>query len=95
MNSMLILLDTVIGLYMWCLIISVAMSWLISFNVINTQNRFVYTVYDFLYRITEPAMRPIRRYIPDLGGIDVSPVVLILVLVFVRNLLREYGGGLV
>ncbi len=95
MNSLLVLIDTVIGIYMWCLIISVVMSWLISFNVINTQNRFVYTVYDFLYRITEPAMRPIRRFIPDLGGIDVSPVVLILLLVFARNLLREYGGALV
>jgi len=94
MQSLLFLIDQIIGLYMWCLIIVVVMSWLISFNVINTQNRFVYQVYDFLYRITEPALRPIRRWIPDLGGIDVSPVVLILLLVFVRNLLREYGGGL-
>ena len=93
MNSLLSLVDTVIYLYMGCLIIFVVMSWLISFNVINTQNPFVRTVNDFLYRITEPAMRPIRRFIPDFGGIDVSPVVLILVLVFVRNLLREYGGG--
>ena len=95
MQSLLFLIDQVIGIYMWCLIIVVAMSWLTSFNVINTQNRLVYQVYDFLYRITEPALRPIRRWIPDLGGIDVSPVVLILLLVFGRNLLREYGGGLV
>ena len=95
MQSLLFLIDQVIGIYMWCLIIVVAMSWLTSFNVINTQNRFVYQVYDFLYRITEPALRPIRRWIPDLGGIDGSPVVLILLLVFGRNLLREYGGGLV
>ena len=95
MQSLLFLVDQIIGLYMWCLIIVVIMSWLTSFNVINTQNRFVYQVYDFLYRIPEPALRPIRRWIPDLGGIDVSPVVLILLLVFVRNLLKEYGGNLV
>ena len=94
MQSLLFLVDQIIGLYMWCLIIVVIMSWLTSFNVINTQNRFVYQIYDFLYRITEPALRPIRRWTPGLGGIDVSPVVLILLLVFVRNLIREYGGGL-
>lgn len=95
MQSMLFLIYQIIGIYMWCLIIVVVMSWLTSFNVINTQNRFVCQVYDFLYRITEPALRPIRRWIPDLGGIDVSPVVLILLLVFVRNLLKEYGGRLI
>ena len=94
MQSLLFLVDQIIGLYMWCLIIVVIMSWLTSFNVINTQNRFVYQIYDFLYRITEPALRPIRRWIPNLGGIDVSPVVLILLLHFVRKLLNEYGGVL-
>ena len=94
MQSILFLIDQVIGLYMWCLIIVVAMSWLTSFNIINTQNRFVYQVYDFLYRITEPALGPIRRRMPNLGGMDISPVILILLLVFVRNLLIEYGGDL-
>mgnify|MGYP001165244682 FL=1 len=93
MQSILILIDTVLSLYMWCIIIAAVMSWLTYGNVINTQNRFVYMIGDFLYRITEPALRIFRRWIPNLGGIDVSPIVLILLIVFIRNLLREYGGG--
>lgn len=81
------LIDTVIALYIWALILSAVMSWLVNFNVINTQNRFVYIMGDFLHRVTEPALRPIRRFLPNLGGIDLSPIVLILLLVFVRNLL--------
>lgn len=93
MYSILQLVSTVITLYIWALIISAVMSWLVAFNVINTQNRFVYMVGDFLYRITEPVLRPIRRYIPLLGGIDISPIVLILGLVFLRNLLFEIFIG--
>ena len=89
MNSIFILLDTVLRLYMWALIISAILSWLVAFNVINTSNRFVYQAGDFLYRITEPALRPIRNIIPNLGGIDISPVILILIIFFARNLLRE------
>lgn len=81
------LIDTVINLYIWALIISAILSWLIAFNVINSHNRVVYTVSDFLYRITEPALRPIRRFVPLLGGVDISPVVLILLLWFVRRVL--------
>jgi YggT family protein len=92
MYSLYLLVDTVLNLYSWCLIIWVIMSWLISFNVINTHNRFVHLVGDFLYRITEPALRPIRRFLPDLGGLDLSPVVLILLIWFARNLLQEYWG---
>ena len=95
MLSLLDLIDKVIELYMWCLIIVVAMSWLTAFNVINTQNRVVYQIYDFMYRITEPALRPIRRWIPYLGGIDISPVILILLLWFFRDLLKEYGSNLI
>lgn len=90
MNSLLILINTVINLYIWLLIIWVVLSWLINFNVINTHNRIVYLVVDFLDRITEPALRPIRRVLPGMGGIDLSPVVLILLLYFLRNLLFEY-----
>lgn len=93
MYSILQLFSTVITLYIWALIISAVMSWLVAFNVINTQNRFVYMVGDFLYRITEPVLRPIRRFIPMLGGIDISPIVLILGLVFARNLLFEIFIG--
>jgi len=83
------LLTTAITLYVWALILSAVLSWLVAFNVINTKNRFVYTVGDFLYRITEPALRPIRRIIPNLGGIDISPIILILALFFVRDLLHD------
>lgn len=94
MRSLLILIDYVITFYVWCLIGQVILSWLITFNVINTYNRFVNTVGHFLYRITEPALRPIRRVLPNLGGIDLSPLVLILLLFFARNLMWEYGPGL-
>lgn len=91
MQSILWLLDTVINLYIWCLIISAILSWLVAFNVVNTQNRIVYLVGDFLYRVTEPALAPIRRFLPNLGGIDVSPIVLILLLLFIQSLLFEYA----
>ncbi len=83
------LLTTAITLYVWALIISAVLSWLVAFKVINTQNRFVYAVGDFLHRLTEPALRPIRRVIPNLGGIDISPIILILALFFVRDLLHD------
>ena len=84
------LLNTVIWLFTWVLIAQVVMSWLIAFNVVNTRNRFVYQVADITYKLTEPALRPIRRILPNLGGIDISPVVLILLLQFAKNLLLEY-----
>ncbi|HTP82761.1 MAG TPA: YggT family protein [Alphaproteobacteria bacterium] len=71
------------------MIISAILSWLIAFNVINSHNRVVYTVGDFLYRITEPALRPIRRFVPLMGGVDISPVVLILLLTFVRWIIQD------
>lgn len=90
MQSLLLLIDIVLGLYGWLLIAWVITSWLISFDVINTRNRLVYAITDFLYRITEPALRPIRRVVPSIGGIDISPVILYLAIWFVRSLLREY-----
>ncbi|MEM8743065.1 MAG: YggT family protein [Pseudomonadota bacterium] len=75
----------VIGLYIWVIIASAILSWLIAFNVVNTQNRFVYLLADALHRLTEPALRPLRRYVPDLGGIDITPVILILLLIFLRD----------
>lgn len=83
------LVDTVIDLYIWVLIIGAVLSWLIAFNVVNTRNRFVYLVGDFINRITEPALRPIRRILPNLGGIDLSPLVLILLLIFTQQVLRN------
>jgi YggT family protein len=81
------LLVQVIELYKFVLIAAVIMSWLIAFNVINTNNRFVYAVSDVLYRVTEPALRPIRRFIPSLGGVDISPIILILLLWFVQRMI--------
>ncbi|MGB0747816.1 MAG: YggT family protein [Magnetospiraceae bacterium] len=79
----------VINIYVWILIISVVLSWLVAFNVVNRSNRFVYLVGDFTHRATEPVLRPIRRVIPDLGGIDVSPMVLILGLWFIEQVLKN------
>tara|TARA_B100000315_G_C14420047_1_gene515126 strand:+ start:234 stop:515 length:282 start_codon:yes stop_codon:yes gene_type:complete len=86
-NPFLWLVLTVIDLYMWVVIISVVLSWLVSFNVVNTSNRLVYMIGDFTHRFTEPALRRIRRYIPNLGGMDISPVVLILGLIFLQRLI--------
>ena len=87
MTAILWLIDQVIGLYIMVVVGQVILSWLVSFQVVNTSNRFVYMVGDFLYRATEPALKPIRRVMPNLGGLDISPVVLILALVFARQLL--------
>ena len=92
MCSIIELVASVIMLYFWMILIQVVMSWLVVFNVINTQNRFVFMVGDFLHKITEPALGPIRRILPSLGGIDLSPVVLILILIFLQNFLREITG---
>lgn len=78
-----------IQLYIWALIVGAVMSWLVAFNVINTHNRFVFRVMEVLARVTEPALRPIRRFLPDLGGVDISPIILILILYFVQNVLHE------
>jgi YggT family protein len=87
MRALFWLLDTAINLYVWALIIAAVLSMLIAFNVLDTRNRFVWAVGDFFYRITEPALRPIRRRLPNLGGVDLSPLVLILVLQALRILL--------
>lgn len=85
------ILYVVLDLFVWVLIISAILSWLIAFNVINTQNRFVYTVSDMLYRLTEPVLRPIRNIMPNLGGIDLSPIVVILLVMFLQRLMVNYG----
>ena len=83
------LLDIVLGLYVWVLLISIIMSWLMMFNVVNSSNRFIYVVADFLYKVTEPVLRPIRRFMPNLGGMDLSPIVLLLGIWFIRDVLRR------
>ncbi|MDA1090325.1 MAG: YggT family protein [Proteobacteria bacterium] len=86
-NPFIWLVLTFIDLYMWIVIIGVALSWLVSFNVVNTSNRFVYMVGDFTHRATEPALGRIRRYIPNLGGMDISPVILIVLLIFLQRII--------
>ena len=95
MRSLLWLFDTVITLYIYVLIGNAIYSWLVAFNVINSRNGFVATIGDFLYRATEPVLAPIRRRMPNLGGLDLSPVVLILGLMFVRMLVQELFSGLI
>jgi YggT family protein len=85
MIALLDFIAQIITLYMWVVIISVLLSWLIAFNVINRHNQVVYMIADSLQRLTEPALRPIRNVLPDLGALDLSPIVLILGLAFLRN----------
>ena len=82
MKSIFILLDNVITIYLWIIIINAVLSWLVAFNVLNTQNRFVFSVLDVTYKLTDPALNKIRRFIPTFGSIDISPVILILLLIF-------------
>ena len=83
-----------VDLYIWIIIIGAIMSWLVAFNIINTTNQFVYMVIDFIYRITEPALRPIRRVIPNFGSVDISPIVLILGLIFLQMVLGNLHRAL-
>ena len=89
MKSILILFDNIVSLYIWILIIHVIFSWLVAFNVLNTSNRLVYSVLDVSYKLTAPPLNFIRRFLPNLGSIDISPVILILGLMFFRNLVFE------
>ena len=90
MKSILILLDSVVSIYIWILIINAILSWLIAFSVLNTSNRLVYSLLDISYKLTDPLLRPIRNFLPNLGSVDNSPVVLILLLMFGRNLVFEF-----
>ena len=89
MKSKLILFDNIVNLYIWILIIHVIFSWLVAFNVLNTSNRFVYSVLDISYKLTSPPLNFIRKFLPNLGSIDISPVILILALMFLRNFVFE------
>jgi len=95
MKSIFILVDSIITIYLWIIIINAILSWLVAFNILNTQNRFVFSVLDATYKMTDPALNRIRRFIPTFGSIDVSPVILILLLMFLRNLIFEiFAPGL-
>ena len=87
-------------LYVYILIAAAVLSWLIAFNVVNPRNQFVHMLGDFLYRITEPVLRPIRNMLPNLGGIDISPIIVVLIIIFIQmvifpNLLRAMGYAVI
>ena len=95
MKSIFVLLDSIITIYLWIIIINAILSWLVAFKVLNTQNRFVFSILDTTYKLTDPALNKIRRFIPMFGSIDISPVVLILILMFLRNIIFEiFAPGL-
>ena len=89
MKSIFVLLDSIITIYLWIIIINAILSWLVAFNILNTQNRFVFAVLDATYKMTDPALNKIRRFLPTFGSVDLSPIVLILFLMFIRNLVFE------
>ena len=89
MKSIFILLDSFITIYLWVIIVNALLSWLVAFNILNTQNRFVFSVLDTTYKLTDPILNKIRRFVPTFGSIDISPVILILGLMFLRNLVFE------
>jgi YggT family protein len=95
MKSIFILLDSLISIYLWVIIINALLSWLVAFNILNTQNRFVFSVLDTTYKLTDPILNKIRRFVPTFGSIDISPIILILGLMFLRNLVFEiFAPGL-
>ena len=90
MRSILYVILLILDLYIWLLIAAAILSWLIAFNVVNTRNQFVSAVAEFLYRITEPVLRPIRNIMPNLGGIDISPVIVILIIILLKDIIVRY-----
>ena len=87
MYSVLMLIDRIIDLYVWVIILSAVLSWLVAFDIVNMRNRFVYLVGDTLNRLTEPVYRPVRRFLPDMGSLDLSPLIVILGLWFLRDIM--------
>ena len=90
MRALLDVVMLVLNIYTWLLIASAVLSWLVAFNVVNTRNDVVRTVWDFLYRVTEPVLRPIRTMLPNLGGIDVSPIIVLLLIFFIQRVIALY-----
>jgi len=90
MRALLDVILIALNIYMWIVIAAVILSWLVAFNVVNTRHPFVHAVADFLYRITEPALRPIRNLLPNLGGIDISPIILFLIIILIERVIIYY-----
>jgi YggT family protein len=89
MSALFFVLDTALRFYLWAVIASVVLSWLVVYNVIDTRNRFVFAVGDFLHRITDPVLRRIRNVVPNLGSFDITPLILIVAIAAARLLLRD------
>jgi YggT family protein len=87
MRAILEIILLILDLYVWLLIASAILSWLIAFNVVNTRNQLVAAIAEFLYRITEPVLAPIRRILPNFGGLDISPIILILLIYLIEKLI--------
>ncbi len=90
MRALLNVILLALQLYTYLIIASAILSWLVAFNVVNTRNDFVRSVWNFLDAVTEPVLRPIRRILPNLGGVDISPIILILLIIFIQNLIIDY-----
>ena len=95
MKSILILFDNIVSLYIWVLIIHVIFSWLVAFNVLNTSNRFVYSILEFTYRLTDPILNRIRRFLPNLGAFDISPIILLLLIWFIEMCMKLYVAPII
>ena len=90
MRAVLDIILIVLQLYVWLLIAAAVLSWLVAFNVVNSRNQFVAAAGEFLYRITEPLLRPIRNFMPNLGGLDISPIILILIIYLIERIIVYY-----
>jgi YggT family protein len=90
MRALLDVILLVLNLYIYVVIAAAILSWLVAFNVVNPRNQFVAMVGDFLYRITEPVLRPIRNALPNLGGIDISPIILFLIIILIERVIIYY-----
>jgi len=94
LNSFLLVTFYALDFYKWVVIVNVILSWLVAFNVINTSNQLVYTIMDMTYRLTEPVYRRIRAFMPNLGGVDLSPVVVIFAIIFLQSLIQQMARGM-
>ena len=95
MKAIYLLAYELLNIYKWIVIVNVLISWLISFNVLNTQNRFVYSILELTYRLTDPFLNKIRRFLPNLGTLDISPLVLLLLIWFIEMCMKLYVAPMI
>jgi YggT family protein len=95
MKAIYLLVFELLNIYYYIVITNVIISWLVSFNVLNTQNRFVYSILDLSYRLTEPMLNKIRRFLPSMGTLDISPVILLVLIWFLQTCMQLYIGPII